>query len=88
MKFTTSTLAEVNLEDFEDDLNEDGNIHHWLINFCTFQHAEAYEFIHHLFLDESEEWFAENVLKTAPQVLRSVLLRARQNGAARVCFYL
>lgn len=46
---TVKVIRQIKLEDFENELNEDGNIHHWLINFCTFQHTEAYEFIHHLF---------------------------------------
>lgn len=85
----TSTLAEVNLQEIFDKLDNRDVVYlqTWLAKYCTFQHAEAYEFIHHLFADESEEWFLEKILKNSPDYLHQVMLDARKAGAARICFY-
>jgi len=88
MKIAYSRLAEVNLSDFEFPPNEEQIVDNWLRENCTFKHVDSYEFILHLYLDESQEWFVKNELSgRLPDRVIDVILEARNTGAARICFY-
>jgi hypothetical protein len=79
-----SKLAEIYLEE---KWMEDSTFITHLKDNATFEHKDSYEFIHHLYQDESEEWFVEKYMQFVPNDLKNIILEARRNGAARVCFY-
>lgn len=83
MNFSVSILAEVDLHSFESD----EVVETWLKNNATFTHNSAYEFIHHLYQDESESWYKSNILKDAPNNLLDIIITIRRAGAHRICFY-
>ena len=83
MKYQMSNLAEIYIGEIDDS-----SFHEWLKNYSTFTHNDSYEFIHHLFLDESEGWYTDIYLtKDVPDNIKELILSARRQGAARICFY-
>jgi len=88
MKIDFSTLAEVDLMDLNLADLEDQIVGQWLQETATFKHTDAYEYILHLYLDETEEWFIKNRLNhKLPDSVINIVLQARNKGAARICFY-
>jgi hypothetical protein len=80
-----SQLAEIEMRD---EWLEDEDFKDWLKTQATFIHADSYEFIHHLFLDETEEQFIKDWLSDCvPGELKDLILEARRSGAARICFF-
>lgn len=83
-----SKLAEVDLLDLDLNSSEEEMLDCWLRDHCSFKHNDAYEFIIHLYSEESDEWFLKNeVSPKLPDRVVKLLLKARQSGAARICFY-
>ncbi len=81
--FDISKLAEVNISGMVTD-----SFDRWLEVNSSFVHQSAYEFIHHLFPDETEEWYIKTYLTSAvPTNIKDIILRARRQGSARICFY-
>lgn len=88
MKVAYSQLAEVNLADFDFSPAEEEKVDRWMRDNCSFEHKDAYEFIVHLHLSESDDWFLKNELNVdLPERMIKVILEARNKGAARICFY-
>jgi hypothetical protein len=88
MKIAYSRLAEVSLEDFDFTSYEEQIVDNWMRDNCTFKHSDSYEFIIHLYPDESQEWFVKNKLSgRLPGRVIDVILEVRKTGAARICFY-
>lgn len=88
MKIAYSQLAEVDLSNFDFTDAEEELVDRWLNENCSFKHTDAYEFICHLYLDESDEWFLKRELSDKlPEQMVKVFLEARHKGAARICFY-
>lgn len=85
-----SSLAELDLSSF--DIRDNSDLDTWLQSNCTFSHTDAYEFIHHLYQDQTEEWFIANKLSEAkeflPKNIVDAILHARRKGADRICFYM
>lgn len=83
-----SKLAEFNLKTLDLNLEEEEIVFSFLKEKCTFKHSEAFEYIIHLYQDDSEAWFVKNELSSKiPQRMIDVILEARNHGAARICFY-
>jgi hypothetical protein len=83
INFDISKLAEVNISGMVTD-----SFDRWLEINSSFVHQSTYEFIHHLFPDETEEWYIKNYLTSAvPVNIKDIILKARRQGAARICFY-
>jgi len=83
-----SKIAEVNLLDLELNSKEEVMMDRWMQDKCSFKHTDAYEFIMHLYPDESDEWFLKNEINPEmPDRVVKLLMQARQKGAARICFY-
>lgn len=88
MKPDFSTLAEIDLVDLNLSESQDTIVDEWLRETCSFKHTDAYEYIIHLYLDETEEWFVKNRLNhKLPDSIVKYVLDARSKGAARICFY-
>jgi len=88
MSFNMSTLAEIDVSSLVDEHGEDSDFYRWLNDNATFEHVDSFEFIHHLFPEETEEFFVkEELYPGIPDALRADILEARRKGAARVCFY-
>ena len=88
MKIEFSQLAEVDLSNFDFTGSEEEKVDRWLNDNCTFKHTEAYEFICHLYPDDSDDWFLKRELNNdLPERMVKVILEARNKGAARICFY-
>lgn len=88
MKLDFSKLAEVDIVDFNLSESEENTVDDWLRETCSFKHTDAYEYIIHLYLDETEEWFVKNRLNhKLPDAIVKSVLDARSKGAARICFY-
>ena len=87
MKFkaVVSTIVDVSLD--EVDISPEFDT--WLREYATFVHTDSYEFIHHLFLEESENWFLNNRIKkdVLPEGLLKVILDARKAKHPRICFF-
>jgi hypothetical protein len=88
MKIAYSQLAEVDLMDFNFTDSEEEKVDRWMRDNCSFEHKDAYEFILHLHLSESDDWFLKNELNVElPERMAKTIMEARNNGAARICFY-
>ncbi len=87
MKFEVdvSTIVDVSLD--EVDISPEFDT--WLREYATFVHTDSYEFIHHLYLDQSEDWFLNNRIKkdVLPKGLLKVILDARKAKHLRICFF-
>lgn len=80
-----SKLAEIELWD---EWLENDQFCAWLAREATFTHNDSYEYIHHLFPDEQEDFFVKDrLMEVIPSELKELILEARRGGAARVCFY-
>ena len=80
-----SKLAEIELLD---EWLDNSEFCAWLAREATFSHTDSYEYIHHLYADEQEDFFIKDRLSDViPSELREIMLKARRGGAARVCFY-
>lgn len=80
-----SNLAEIELWDEWLDSDE---FCAWLAREATFTHADSFEYIHHLFSDEKEDFFIKDrLIEVIPPALKDLILEARRGGAVRVCFY-
>ncbi len=83
-----SKIAEVNLLDLELNSKEEVMMDRWMQDKCSFKHTDAYEFIMHLYPDESDEWFLKNEINPEmPDRVVKLLMQARHKGAARICFF-
>jgi ethanolamine ammonia-lyase large subunit len=88
MKIAYSQMAEVDLMDFDFTESEEEKVDRWMRDNCSFEHKDAYEFILHLHLSESDDWFLKNELNVdLPERMAKTIMEARNNGAARICFY-
>ena len=88
MSFNMSALAEIDISSLMDEHGEDSEFYNWLRTNATFEHVDSFEFIHHLYPDESADVFVRDYLYPGmPDRLRADILEARRKGAARVCFY-
>ena len=88
MKIAYSQLAEVDLTGFDFTESEEEKVDRWMRDNCSFEHKDAYEFILHLHLSESDDWFLKNELNVdLPERMAKTIMEARNNGAARICFY-
>lgn len=85
MKVNYSKFAEIELSE---EWLSNNKFEQWLDESATFSHKDSYEFIHHLFEEETEDFFVTNCLnESVPLELKEMILKARRDGAARICFY-
>lgn len=88
MKIAKSILAEIYIGDLKLNQVIQEYFYNWLNANCTFKHVDSFEFLIHLYQDESEEWFIKNQLdSTLPKNINDLIVKARKLGAARLCFY-
>ncbi len=87
-----SITAEVSIPD---EISSDDSFNKWIKHYSNFEHKDSYEYVIHLFSEESNQWFEKNYLNFDSSMPENVqhyiynnVMEARGAGAVRIIFYI